>query len=115
MTDLLSQAVTAHRSIKLTEAEQLYRAVLVEQPDCAEAYHNLGMIYGQQGRAVEALQEFSAAVAAKPDFGEAWFMLCEFADQTGDQELNLKASEQAARLLPNMPRAWLRYGLALSR
>jgi tetratricopeptide (TPR) repeat protein len=115
MTDFLSRAVAAHRSNNLAEAERLYRAALEEQPSRADARYNLGVIYGQQNRAVDALHELSLAVEAKPDFGEAWFMLCEFADQLDRQELNLRAAQQATQLLPNMPRAWLRYGLALSR
>src|ERR1700722_13187402 len=115
MTSTLEQAITAHRSNNLAEAERLYLSALAEQPDRADARFNLGMIYGQQNRAADAVRELSSAVAIKPDFGEAWFMLCEFADQTDDQELNLQAGEQAIKLLPDTPRAWLRYGLALSR
>jgi lipoprotein NlpI len=115
MSDLLQQAVAAQRANNLDEAERLYHQALAEQPGRADAHFNLGMICGQQGRAVEALSEFRQAVTLKPDFAEAWFMLCEFADQAGLHDLNLLAGEQTVKLLPKAPRAWLRYGLALSR
>src|SRR5882672_11601990 len=100
MMNLLEQAVAAHRSNNLPEAERLYRAALTEQPSRADAHYNLGLIYGQQNRAEDAMREMLLAVNAKHDFGEAWFMLCEFADQTGQQKLNLHAGEHAVRLMP---------------
>src|ERR1700722_3757732 len=112
---LLAQAVAAHRSNNLPEAERLYRAALAEQPERADAHYNLGLIYGQQSRPADALRELQQATTLKPDFGEAWFMLCEFADQLGRQDLNLQAAKEATRLLPQNARAWLRYGLALGR
>src|SRR5580692_8899158 len=105
---LLAEAVAAHRSNNLAEAERLYLAVLAAQPDRADARYNLGLIHGQNNRPADALRELQQAVTIKPDFFEAWFMLCEFADQLGQQELNLKAGEQATRLMPEAPRAWLR-------
>jgi thioredoxin-like negative regulator of GroEL len=115
MTDLLQQAVELHRANDVAGAERLYREALAIGPDRADARYNLGLIYGQQGRPVDAVRELTQATVLKPDFGEAWFMLCEFADQTGQQDVNLAASEQAINFLPDHSRAWLRRGLALSR
>ena len=115
MSELLKQAITAHQLNDLVTAERLYRLALNEAPDRADAHYNLGLVYGQQGKPLEAAQHLARAAEVRPDFGEAWFMLCEFADQLGQQELNLKAASEAVRLLPANPRAWLRHGIALSR
>ncbi len=114
-TDLLPQAIMAHQSGNLAEAEKLYLHVLHEDPSRADARFNLGMIYGQLGRPADAVREISLAVQAKPDFGQGWFMLCEFADAIDAHELNRFAGEHATRLMPDDARAWFRYGIVLSR
>jgi len=115
VTVLFQQAITAHQTGNLVEAEALYLAVLGSEPDRADARYNLGMVYGQLQRPADAVREISLALQTKPDFGQGWFMLCEFADAIDQQELNRFAGEQAVRLMPDNARAWFRYGLALSR
>jgi tetratricopeptide (TPR) repeat protein len=115
MSSSLSQAIELHQSGRLEEAEKLYRAALSDEPKLYEARYNLGMIYGKQGRVIDAARELALAAEARPDSGEAWFMLCEFAGYAEKLELSRFAGEQAVRLLADNARAWLRYGIALSR
>jgi hypothetical protein len=115
MSDLLQQADSLRRSGDLTGAQKLYYALLATAPDHPDAHHGLGMIYGQQGNAREAVREVSLSLQARPSFAEGWFELCDFADQMRQYELSRFAGEQAVRLQPDFARAWLRYGLALSR
>jgi len=115
MVDLLEQAVAAHRSGRIAEAEKLYATALKEQPARADARYNLGVIFGQTGRIREALREFTRATETKPDFGDAWLMRAECADHLGDFEDSLISADTAKRLAPGAPRGWFRYGLALNR
>jgi tetratricopeptide (TPR) repeat protein len=114
MPSTLQRAIAAHRAGHITEAETLYRTVLKEQPDRADASFNLGTILAQSGRMAEALQQFAAAAKAKPDFGEAWLSLSECARQQSDYDLHLSASQRATHYMPDNARAWFRHGLALS-
>lgn len=115
MSDILPIAIEAHKAGNLAEAERLYGEVLAGDASRADARYNLGLVYGQLGRPFEAVREISLALQLKPDFGQGWFMLCEFADAIDQQELNRFAGERATQLMPGDARAWLRYGLALSK
>lgn len=47
--ELLEKAVAAQHEGKLEEAERLYKTILELEPQAKEAYHNLAVIYQQQG------------------------------------------------------------------
>jgi tetratricopeptide (TPR) repeat protein len=115
MTDLLQQAIDAHRTNNLIEAERLYRLAFDGDPNLPDARYNLGMLYGQKNHIEDAFKEFKLAVDIKPDFGEAWLMLSQCANQLGQDDLGLEASIRAVQLLPTIARAWMRHGVALNR
>lgn len=54
-------------SAKLSEAEQLCKAALVEQPDCSELLNILGVVQVYQGRVVAGIKTLRLAVSAAPD------------------------------------------------
>jgi tetratricopeptide (TPR) repeat protein len=64
------QAFLLHQQGKLSEAEQLYLAVLQLNPDSAEAHHNLGTALAQLNRLEEAIAHFEKAVDIRPDSPE---------------------------------------------
>ncbi len=66
MSDLLQQAVAAHQSGKLDEAEKLYEAVLAAQPDQADALALLGVVCGMQGDSAKAVTLIEKAVRLDP-------------------------------------------------
>jgi tetratricopeptide (TPR) repeat protein len=53
------------------EAIRLYRRTLEIDPDCAEAYYNLGVISLEAGRFESAVENFQNAIALFPDFPQA--------------------------------------------
>lgn len=67
----LQAAVAAHRAGRLEEAEQLYRAVLVAQPDDPNALHLLGVMYRQRGQPEIAITLISQALQHAPSLGDA--------------------------------------------
>jgi predicted O-linked N-acetylglucosamine transferase (SPINDLY family) len=71
----LRQAVEHHRAGRLSQAEQLYRAILQQQPKQPDANHNLGLIAVQVGRHDVALPHFQAALAALPTH-EQYLLSC---------------------------------------
>jgi predicted O-linked N-acetylglucosamine transferase (SPINDLY family) len=62
----LETAISFHRQGRLKEADQAYRAVLMQQPRHFEALHWLGVLRLQQGDAQEAAALISKAVEQRP-------------------------------------------------
>lgn len=54
-------------SANLSEAEQLCKAALVEQPDCSELLNVLGVVQVYQGRVVTGIKNLRLSVSADPD------------------------------------------------
>ena len=63
---MIETAVSLHRQGRLREADQAYRAVLLQQPHHFEALHWLGVLRLQQGDAAEAAALISKAVEQRP-------------------------------------------------
>lgn len=67
---LLQQAMQlgarCHRDGKLAEAEECYRVVLDEQPDHAEANHNMGVLALNLGHIAQSIPYFQCALKALP-------------------------------------------------
>lgn len=68
----LQQAISHHQAGRLSDAEQLYLAVLQSEPGQAIANHNLGLLLGQIGEHAAALPYLKAALEADPDEGQFW-------------------------------------------
>jgi tetratricopeptide (TPR) repeat protein len=56
---------------RFDEAVLVYRNIAVKQPDDADAFNNIGMVYGKQGRREEALTAFRQSLTIKPDQAQA--------------------------------------------
>lgn len=70
MPEKLSLALQHHQAGRLQEAEAIYRQVLQAQPNCADAFHLLGLIAQQTGRAVLAMECVGKAIQLNPSAGE---------------------------------------------
>jgi protein O-GlcNAc transferase len=65
---LLDQALAAHQRGTFTEAETLYRRILVANARDFDALHMLGILCAQGGRFEEAARHLRAALAIDPKF-----------------------------------------------
>lgn len=68
----LQQAIAAHREGRLWDAEQLYRATLVERPNDPIGSHNLGLLRLVGGDTNEAVGFFEAAVRSDVSQLQFW-------------------------------------------
>jgi len=59
---LLHDALRLHREGRIANAESLYRQILLEQPDHADALHLLGIIDLSRGQFESAIQRFTRAI-----------------------------------------------------
>jgi len=58
---------------RVDEAIESYSKAIELQPDCAEAYSNLGVLLIEQGRVDEAIESFRKAIELQPDCAKAYF------------------------------------------
>ena len=68
----LLQAIEAHKSGQLQDAERLYRSILEVQPKHADANHNLGVLAVGVGKPEAALPFLKVALDASPEHGQFW-------------------------------------------
>lgn len=71
ISDTLNRALQHHQAGQVTEAEQLYRQILTQQPDTVDALNFLGALLHQQGRFEEALSCFERVLAQQPNIPDA--------------------------------------------
>ncbi len=69
---LLQQANDRQGQGDAQAAEQLYRAVLAQEPAHAEANHGLGLLLAQRGADAESLPRFQAALQSQPGAAQYW-------------------------------------------
>ncbi len=65
-SDLLAMALEHHRAGRLAEAAQVYREILIREPQQADAWHLLGVVAHQLGNHHEAAEQIGRALALKP-------------------------------------------------
>jgi predicted O-linked N-acetylglucosamine transferase (SPINDLY family) len=99
---LLLQALAAHRAGRLADAEPLYRAALVAQPDDADALHLLGVLVDQRGAADEAVALIGRAVALRPAAPMFRLNLANAQAKAGRRDLAAQSLRSALQLDPTM-------------
>lgn len=98
---LASRAAHQHRLGNLSEAEELYRRILVESPDDFTALHMLGMILHQRGEhslALVMLDRASNVPASGPDFHSNRALVLAASGEFGEAE---KSCARALALAPD--------------
>lgn len=68
----LQQGVTAHKEGKLQDAERLYQAIILTQPNHADANHNLGVLATGLNKVEDALPLFEVALKTNPKIEQYW-------------------------------------------
>ena len=63
----LNAAVNLQQAGRLEDAEKIYRQILAQHPDCADALHLYGVLCAQRGRRPEALENIRKAIRLHPN------------------------------------------------
>jgi tetratricopeptide (TPR) repeat protein len=66
VSSLVAQGLHFHQRGDLTQAEQIYRAILMREPRNADALHLMGSLRGRQGLTDEGIRLMEQAIASSP-------------------------------------------------
>lgn len=113
MTALFNQAVQAHQSGKLSEAESLYRQIIAQDPKNFDALHMLGIVCSSTGKIQEAGGFFRAALSIDPGFPPCHvnYGFCLLKQKQFNQAI--ESFDKGLTLFPRFAEAWLGRGNAL--
>ena len=111
--ELLSTALQHYHDGNLAEAEQVYRQVLQQQPDQADALHVLGVILCQTKRYEEAIAHLRHLTNLQPDFAEGWGNLGGALQEQQQWEDAIACYQRSLRLNPANPNVHQNLSVAL--
>lgn len=110
---LFDQAVRAHQSGRLSEAEGLYRKIISDDPKNFDALHMLGIVCSGSGRTEEAGNFFRSALLIDPHFPPCHvnYGFCLLKQNRIDEAI--ASFDKALALFPNFAEALFGRGNAL--
>ena len=98
VTNPVSGGVVYYHIGKYQNSIAAYRQCLKLNPNDAEAWNNLGAMYGMTGNHREAIAAFETATRLKPDRAESWNGLAVAYAANGDREKAAEASKKLQAL-----------------
>ena len=108
-----AEALTAHRTGRLTSAEELYRKALAASPDDARTLHRLGLLLHEMGRDLEAVPLLCRSIELKPNVGGYHCNLAAVAGTLGHHGQAAEHLKRAAEIDPTIPEVHHNLGVAL--
>ena len=115
VSEALQLALKYHRANHFTQAEQVYRQVIKEQPQHPEALYGLGILAQQTGEIQTAQKFLSNAVSVQPELFKAWFSLGNVRQAQGQFPEAELAYQQAIDLQPNSAPLYNNLGYTLQQ
>jgi protein O-GlcNAc transferase len=112
---LIDHGLMLHRQGRLAEAEAVYRAVLVRDPNRFEAQYLLAHLKFQQGSAVEAEALLARTLVRNPRSVESWSLRCAVLLTLNRTQEALAACDQSLALNPGNPETHHNRALVLVR
>jgi predicted O-linked N-acetylglucosamine transferase (SPINDLY family) len=109
----LAQAIQLHQAGRLSQAEGIYRQILLQDPNNAQALHLLGVLAHQVGKNPLAVELISKAIASDPFqavFRSNLGLALTAAGRVADAVQTLR---DAVRINPSLADAWCNLGDAL--
>ncbi|MGD0768548.1 MAG: tetratricopeptide repeat protein, partial [Tepidisphaeraceae bacterium] len=109
----LESGVSHHQAGRLAEAERIYRQILAQQPDHADALRLLGVLAGQAGQVDAGMELIRRAIRLKPDLAVAHSNLGNALKDKGQLDEAIASYREAIRLKPDFVEAHNNLGNAL--
>ncbi len=111
----ISQAKTLHQAGEFAEAENVYKKVLEQEPENAEALALLGVLYCQSSRLEDGVGYLRKAARYDPHSPETYYNLGKALDGIGLLEDAVAAYQAAIKIKDDYAAAWNNSGDCLSR
>src|SRR5690348_1195902 len=102
---LINAAVAHHQAGRLDDAERIYRRVIDEHPDQADAWHLLGLLTAQRGNREGARQLIRRAIELDPSADLYHVNLGSICGACGDNAEAAASLRRAIELNPKTPPA----------
>jgi predicted TPR repeat methyltransferase len=109
----LQSGIRAHQAGRLAEAETIYKAILVRDPEHADAMHLLGLAYHGAGQSDRAYDWILQALVRQPEAAIYHSNLADVCRSLGRLDESLEAAQRACALLPDLPEANYQLGKTL--
>ena len=113
IANLMSRALAHHQSGQLTEAETIYRDVLLHAPRHADALHLIGQLYCRTNRADQGIPSLRRAIAVADQIPVFYVSLGDALTELGQSGEAADAYRQAVNLAPTDGQIRLRLARAL--
>lgn len=102
---LMAQAVHLQRQAQFEEAERLYRTVLAEAPDHADALHFLGLLKHQRDGSAEGLELMKKSLESGPPNAGYLVNYGQVLQAHGQLEESIRQFRKALAISPSFPEA----------
>src|SRR5438309_6377929 len=112
MSDPFFDALTHHRAGRLDQAAALYRAILAQQPDHADAMNLLGVIAHQRNDDLQAVELLQKAIQIRPNRPPYYVNLSTALRGLKRYAEAVEYGQAALKVQPDLPEAYLSLGLA---
>ena len=109
----LAIALAHHQAGRLETAENIYRQIIANQPDNAQALHLLGVMAHQKGQLDIAVDLIKKAIALNPNQGEFHSNLSAVYHGLQQLDLAIAHARQATILAPEFAEGYLNLGVLL--
>jgi len=107
------RALNLHQAGRLSDAEKLYRQILLADPDNPDVLYSLGMLVHQAGKHDIAVELINRALQTRPDYLEALINLGNILGEQGRLDKAVACFRRALNLKPNFPMVLNNLGNAL--
>ncbi len=111
--DAIELALQHHKAGRLAEAEAIYRRVLAQDPNQADALHRLGLVAFQLGRNDAAIELIRQAIALQPNDAAYHLNLAIALQRRGDLDAAVASFSKAIQIRPDLVEAHHNLGRAL--
>jgi tetratricopeptide (TPR) repeat protein len=111
--EVFKSAIEHHKAGNLQQAEHIYKKILKDHPDNADALHFLGIIYYQLGNYDHAIEYFKKALQFNPANADAHYNLGITFQEKGQIDEAIMCFQKTTDLDPNFAMAYCNLGVAL--